>query len=155
MTDLSSDAKLALAEKSGYEKLCVENGTQLNLIKYLSDYLNKPENANTTLPVNVGLDDEALTSLIAQYNALILERNRLRRASSDSNPVVRRLDSNIDDMHASLLTTINSDTRDCSSLKPTSTARQANMPVKSAMLLHRNAALSASSASRKSRRGFT
>ena len=106
LTDLSSDAKLA--EKSGYEKLCVENGTQLNLIKYLSDYLNKPENANTTLPVNVGLDDEALTSLISQYNALILERNRLRRASSDSNPVVRRLDSNIDDMHASLLTTINS-----------------------------------------------
>lgn len=108
LTDLSSDAKLAIAEKSGYEKLCVENGTQLNLIKYLSDYLNKPENANTTLPVNVGLDDEALTSLISQYNALILERNRLRRASSDSNPVVRRLDSNIDDMHASLLTTINS-----------------------------------------------
>ncbi len=108
LTDLSSDAKLAIAEKSGYEKLCVENGTQLNLIKYLSDYLNKPENANTTLPVNVGLDDEALTSLIAQYNALILERNRLRRASSDSNPIVRRLDSNIDDMHASLLTTINS-----------------------------------------------
>ena len=108
LTDLSSDAQLAIAEKSGYEKLCVENGTQLNLIKYLSDYLNKPENANTTLPVNVGLDDEALTSLISQYNALILERNRLRRASSDSNPVVRRLDSNIDDMHASLLTTINS-----------------------------------------------
>ena len=108
LTDLSSDAKLAIAEKSGYEKLCVENGTQLNLIKYLSDYLNKPENANTTLPVNVGLDDEALTSLISQYNALILERNRLRRASSYSNPVVRRLDSNIDDMHASLLTTINS-----------------------------------------------
>ena len=108
LTNLSSDAQLAIAEKSGYEKLCVENGTQLNLIKYLSDYLNKPENANTTLPVNVGLDDEALTSLISQYNALILERNRLRRASSDSNPVVRRLDSNIDDMHASLLTTINS-----------------------------------------------
>lgn len=108
LTDLSSDAQRAIAEKSGYEKLCVENGTQLNLIKYLSDYLNKPENANTTLPVNVGLDDEALTSLISQYNALILERNRLRRASSDSNPVVRRLDSNIDDMHASLLTTINS-----------------------------------------------
>lgn len=108
LTDLSSDAQRAIAEKSEYEKLCVENGTQLNLIKYLSDYLNKPENANTTLPVNVGLDDEALTSLISQYNALILERNRLRRASSDSNPVVRRLDSNIDDMHASLLTTINS-----------------------------------------------
>lgn len=108
LTDLSSDAQLAVAEKSAYEKLCVENGTQLNLIQYLSDYLKKPENANTTLPVNVGLNDKSLTEQISQYNALILERNRLRRTSSDSNPVVRRLDSNIDDMHASLLTTINS-----------------------------------------------
>lgn len=108
LTDLSSDAQLAVAEKSAYEKLCVENGTQLNLIQYLSDYLKKPENANTTLPVNVGLNDKSLTEQISQYNALILERNRLRRTSSDSNPVIRRLDSNIDDMHASLLTTINS-----------------------------------------------
>lgn len=108
LTDLNSDAQLAIAEKSAYEKLCVENGTQLNLVQYLSDYLKKPENANTTLPVNVGLNDKSLTEQISQYNALILERNRLRRASSDSNPVVRRLDSNIDDMHASLLTTINS-----------------------------------------------
>ena len=108
LTDLSSDAQLAVAEKSAYEKLCVENGTQLNLIQYLSDYLKKPENANTTLPVNVGLNDKSLTEQISQYNALILERNRLRCTSSDSNPVIRRLDSNIDDMHASLLTTINS-----------------------------------------------
>ena len=101
--------QLAIAEKSGYEKLCVENGTQLNLIKYLSEYLNKPENANTTSACQCRSEmTKALTSLISQYNALILERNRLRRASSDSNPVVRRLDSNIDDMHASLLTTINS-----------------------------------------------
>lgn len=108
LTDLNSDAQLAIAEKSGYEKLCVENGTQLNLIKYLAEYLKKAENANATLPVNIGLNNKALTEQISQYNALILERNRLRRASSDSNPVVRRLDSNIDDMHASLLTTINS-----------------------------------------------
>ena len=40
LTDLSSDAQLAIAEKSGYEKLCVENGPQLNLIKYLSEFLN-------------------------------------------------------------------------------------------------------------------
>ena len=64
----------------------MENGTQLNLIKYLAEYLKKAENANATLPVNIGLNNKALTEQISQYNALILERNRLRRASSDSNP---------------------------------------------------------------------
>lgn len=86
LTDLSSDAKLAVSERSEYEKLCVENGTQLNLIQYLSDYLDKPESSYTTLPANVGLNDNTLTGLITQYNALILERNRLLRTSSEANP---------------------------------------------------------------------
>lgn len=106
LTDLSSDAQLAISEQSAYEKLCVENGTQLNLIQYLSEYIRKPENVTATLPANVGLNDETLSGLIAQYNALILERNRLLRTSSETNPVVRRLDSNIQDMRAGIVTTI-------------------------------------------------
>lgn len=106
LTDLSSDAQLAVNEQSAYEKLCVENGTQLNLIQYLSEYIQKPENATATLPANVGLNDKTLSELIIQYNALILERNRLLRTSSETNPVVRRLESNIQDMRAGILTTI-------------------------------------------------
>lgn len=106
LTDLSSDAQLAVSEQSAYEKLCVENGTQLNLIQYLSEYIQKPENATATLPANVGLNDKTLSELIIQYNALILERNRLLRTSSETNPVVRRLESNIQDMRAGILTTI-------------------------------------------------
>jgi len=106
LTDLSSDAQLAISEQSAYEKLCVENGTQLNLIQYLSEYIRKPENVTATLPANVGLNDETLSGLITQYNALILERNRLLRTSSETNPVVRRLDSNIEDMRAGIITTI-------------------------------------------------
>ena len=108
LTDLSNDAQLAVSEQSAYEKLCVENGTQLNLIQYLSEYIQKPENATSTLPANVGLNDATLSGLIAQYNALILERNRLLRTSSEANPVVRRLDSNIQDMRAGIITTITS-----------------------------------------------
>lgn len=108
LTDLSSDAQLAVSEQSAYEKLCVENGTQLNLIQYLSEYIQKPENATATLPANVGLNDENLSGLITQYNALILERNRLLRTSSEANPVIRRLDSNIQDMRAGIITTITS-----------------------------------------------
>lgn len=106
LTDLSSDAQLAVSEQSAYEKLCVENGTQLNLVQYLSEYIQKPENATATLPANVGLNDKTLSELIIQYNALILERNRLLRTSSETNPVVRRLESNIQDMRAGILTTI-------------------------------------------------
>lgn len=106
LTDLSSDAMLAVSENSEYEKRCVENGTQLNLIEYLADYLEKSGTAGDVLPVNVGLDDTSLTTLVSQYNALVLERNRLLRTSSETNPVVRRLDNEIRNMRVNLATTI-------------------------------------------------
>lgn len=106
LTDLTSDAQQALTEKSDYEKRRVENGTQLGLIQYLSDYLNTPSNAYEPMPVNVGLNDQPLTQLINQYNELILERNRLLRSSSETNPVVRKIGNSIRDMRENVATSI-------------------------------------------------
>ena len=54
---------------------------------------------------------------------MILERNRLLRTSSETNPVVRRLDSNIQDMRAGILTTIASVRKGLLITKATSTAQ--------------------------------
>lgn len=108
LTNISSDAQLAVSERSTYDKLCVENSTQLNLVQYLADYLDTPENAYATLPANVGLNDNTLIALITQYNVLILERNRLLRTSSDANPVIQRLNSDIQNMRTNLATAITS-----------------------------------------------
>lgn len=106
LTDIASDARLAVSEKSEYEKRCVENGTQLNLVEYLYDYLREPKNANNVLPANVGLDDTSLAALINQYNSLILERERLLRTSSETNPVIQHLINDIGGMRANIATTI-------------------------------------------------
>lgn len=68
LTDLASDAQLAVSENSAYEKQRVENGTQLNLVRYLAEYISAPDKINAVLPVNVGLTDQSLSSLIGQYN---------------------------------------------------------------------------------------
>lgn len=60
LTDLASDAQLAVSENSAYEKQRVENGTQLNLVSYLAEYISAPDKVNTVLPVNVGLTDQSL-----------------------------------------------------------------------------------------------
>ncbi len=108
VTDLTTDAQMAMTEKSQYEKLRVDNGTQLNLVQYLEKYLTDHSHTNDVLPTNVGLDDNSLTDLINQYNAMVLERNRMLRSSSETNPVVTRLNSSIRDMRGNLTTTINS-----------------------------------------------
>lgn len=106
LTDLKSDAQLALSENSEYEKKRAENSTQLRLVQFLSEYANNPDHAYEVLPVNVGLTDTGLTELINRYNEMLLERKRLLRTSSESNPVVVNLDTSIRAMRSNVQTTI-------------------------------------------------
>lgn len=108
LTDLSSDAQLAVAEKSEYEKQVVANGTQLNLVNYLIDYLARPENAQSVLPANIGLTNTSVATLVTAYNERLIERQRLLRTSSESNPVIRRLDAELAGLRQSLTTSLQS-----------------------------------------------
>lgn len=108
LTDLASDAQLAVSENSAYEKQRVENGTQLNLVSYLAEYISAPDKVNSVLPVNVGLTDQSLPPLISQYNEMVLQRNRLLLNSSESNPVIVNLDTSIRAMRENILTTLRS-----------------------------------------------
>lgn len=108
LTDLKSDAQLALSENSEYEKKRAENSTQLRLVQFLANYANNPDHAYEVLPVNVGLTDTGLTELINRYNEMLLERKRLLRSSQENNPVVVNLDASIRAMRSNVQTTINS-----------------------------------------------
>lgn len=108
LTDLKSDAQLALSENSEYEKKRAENSTQLRLVQFLASYANNPDHAYEVLPVNVGLSDTGLTELINRYNEMLLERKRLLRTSSENNPVVVNLDASIRAMRSNVQTTISS-----------------------------------------------
>ena len=108
LTDLKSDAQLALSENSEYEKKRAENSTQLRLVQFLASYANNPDHAYEVLPVNVGLTDTGLAELSNRYNEMLLERKRLLRSSQENNPVVVNLDASIRAMRSNVLTTINS-----------------------------------------------
>lgn len=106
ITDLKSDAALALTENSVYQQRIVENSTQLRLVKFLSDYASDPKNEFEVLPINVGLADVGLSQLIGNYNEMLLERKRLLVTSSENNPAVVNLDASIVSMRRNVLTTI-------------------------------------------------
>ena len=93
LTDLVSDAQLALQENSKYNQQRVQNETQISLVTFLRDYINNPSNRNEVIPSNVGLEDKGLSAAIDQYNAQLGERNRLLLTSSEENPAVVKLDA--------------------------------------------------------------
>ncbi len=108
LTNLTSDAQMALQESSRYEQQRTENATQINLVQYLRNYINDPANADEVIPANVGLKDPNLTSVIDQYNTMIIERKRLLRTSSESNPAVINMNTGIEAMRRNVQTTVNS-----------------------------------------------
>lgn len=108
LTDLTSDAQLALQETSRYEKELAENATQINLVQYLQNYIQNPANKDEVIPANVGLQDQNLATVINQYNTMVVERKRLLRTSSESNPAVIKLNTGIEVMRATVQTTVNS-----------------------------------------------
>lgn len=106
LTDLSSDAKLALQGNAEYEQKRAENATQLRLVEFLKEYIERPENRMEIIPANIGLSDNGLSTLIGQYNEMLTERKRLLRTSSESNPAVINLDTSLEATRKNIQTSV-------------------------------------------------
>ena len=106
LTDISSDAQLAVSGNAEYERKRVENGTQINLVRDLARYINNPSNEYEVLPSNIGLTDNGLTTQLDRYNELVIERKRLLRTSTENNPMIVNLDMSIRTMRTNVKTAL-------------------------------------------------
>ena len=104
ITDLTSEAQIALSGNAEYEKKRVENRTQISLVEDLGKYIRG--NEYEVLPGNVGLQDAALVSAIERYNEMLIERKRLLRTSTENNPAIVNLDTGIRAMKANVQATL-------------------------------------------------
>lgn len=93
ITDLTSDAQIALTGSAEYEKKRVENQTQINLLQDLQKYMQNE--GYEVLPSNIGLQDLNLAAAINRYNEVLVERKRLLRTSTENNPTIINLDTSI------------------------------------------------------------
>ena len=94
MTDLEADAQMYLEQGSAYDEKRNETEIQLHLVKYIEQFIHDPANETALIP-NLGLTDVGLVSVIQKYNALVMERDRIRRSSSDDNPSLKTLNLQI------------------------------------------------------------
>lgn len=108
LTDLSTDSKIILEENTKYEQQRIQNATQISLVEFLQNYINNPDNEDEVIPANVGLQDANLTSVIDQYNNMIVERKRLLRTSSENNPAIVNMNAGIEAMRKNVHTTVQS-----------------------------------------------
>ena len=106
ITDLTSDAQIALTGSAEYEKKRVENQTQINLLQDLQRYMQNE--GYEVLPSNIGLQDVNLAAAINRYNDVLVERKRLLRTSTENNPTIINLDTSISAMKENVQVSLDS-----------------------------------------------
>ena len=102
LTQLQMDATQTLQMSTQYETKLAEANTQIHLLDYLREYIDKPENMYKTIPSNVGMTDAASVRLIDSYNKTVQDRNRLLKAASEQAPQVQTQTAILDDLQASI-----------------------------------------------------
>lgn len=106
ITDLPTEAELYLQNASEFKKGSIEVGTQLKVVEVMIDFMRKNNNSDI-IPANIVPDDNTSSALIAEYNNLVIERNRLLKSSSAENPVVIRVNDKIQSLKSSVIESLN------------------------------------------------
>ncbi|MCJ8152349.1 polysaccharide biosynthesis tyrosine autokinase [Chryseobacterium sp. SSA4.19] len=102
IADIQAEAELSLQTAADSRQKQLENESQLELINSLLGSINR-QGAYQVLPLNVGLSDSDTSSDIASYNQLVIERDRLLENSTNANPVVQNITSQINSMRSSVI----------------------------------------------------
>ena len=98
VTSLDADAAQSLQLSGQYAARLADANTQLQLLDHLRQYVDNPENRYKLIPTNIGMNDQASTQMIADYNRKLQDRSRLMRSSSENSPQVQILTASLDDM---------------------------------------------------------
>jgi tyrosine-protein kinase Etk/Wzc len=94
-TDVGAGSQVNLMKSAEYNQLLEESSMQLDLVKAIEGYLSNPKNQFSVIPSTMGLKDPVLNTLVAHFNDLQLERNRMLNSADLSNPLVQDLSNQL------------------------------------------------------------
>ena len=103
LTDIRSEAQLALQEGSESDSRSVALQNQRSMAIYIRNYLSDPSNSTELIPSGTGVDEINIEGQILNYNQTLLKRNRLIERSSERNPVIQELNNNLNSIRQNIL----------------------------------------------------
>ncbi len=109
LTNVTSETELFLENASENKKEVLETNTQLGLVNFMNDYLK--ENKDGLLPVNLGFAEDAIVTMITQYNTISLKRDEVLQGTTANNPIVIALNEKIQSLKLSLKKSLNNQKR--------------------------------------------
>src|SRR5690606_38088861 len=95
ITGASTEVQQYLEQAGEYNRRVAEYETQLRILASIEEYLQNDDNGDQLVPSALGIQDVTLQKLIAQFNELQLERQRLLRTTQTNNPLVQTVDEQL------------------------------------------------------------
>ncbi|TGE04318.1 GumC family protein [Hymenobacter fodinae] len=95
VADVSSQVTQSLREAGEYSKQISNYGIQIEVLESIENYITQSENQQQLIPGTLNVEDATLASLIAQYNDLQLDRDRMLRTTEASHPVVQNMNDQL------------------------------------------------------------
>lgn len=105
MVDFQSTSKAVIDQTTDAHQQTLQAETQLNVAKYLGEYLADHANDQDLIPaLNIG--EASFNSQIAAYNEKMNERNLMVSNSNERQSVVKQLDQQLDQMRNAIATSL-------------------------------------------------
>ena len=101
-----ADASQSVQMSNEFSARLSEADSKVQMLDYMREFVNNPNNKYQIIPSNVGVTDGASTALINSYNQAVQDRNRLLKAASEEAPQVRTLTRTIEELQASIQTAL-------------------------------------------------
>lgn len=106
LTNMQLTSEAFIQESTSYSAQSFEVSNQLAIANYIRDYLTDPAHSKDLLPANSGLSNSNIESQIAEYNEVVLNRDRLLASSSERNPLIADMNSSLNAMKATIIRSI-------------------------------------------------
>jgi capsular exopolysaccharide synthesis family protein len=106
MPDVNQAASMYMSESQAASAQLLDLDNQLQMARYVRSFVTNNANRNQVLPANSGLGSSGVEGQIAEYNDIMIQRNQYVSTSSESNPVVERLDAQLAGMRSAIIKSI-------------------------------------------------
>lgn len=103
LTDVNSETQLYLQRANEYNKQLAEFAIQVDVLTSIQAYLLGEESENGLVPSSLSIQDPTLMGLIAKFNELQLERQRMLRTTRPNNPIVLSISEQLHNLRTNIL----------------------------------------------------
>lgn len=102
LVNFEVEAHVYVESRDQYDRNLKELSKQKELIQLIQQYLHDPLKEESLLPVNTGIMNVGIEGMIENYNAILMDRNKLKVTGGENNPAIKERNEQLKSLRHSI-----------------------------------------------------